>query len=59
MHKGKEKAIQLAISGLGIDGSHHKQWHLEQILITLGVDLTALKEDMERDGYSWDSGIAP
>lgn len=59
MPVGTEKAREYAISGLGCDGGHHKQWFLEQVLISLGVDLDVLREEMERDGFSWESGIAP
>ena len=59
MPDGAEKAIQLAINGLFTDGGHHKQWVLERILVSLGVDLNELKHDVQEDGYDWDSGIAP
>ena len=33
-----EKVKDLAIDGLFTDGAHHKQWYLEQILETLGIN---------------------
>jgi len=60
MPLGLEKAIQWAVYGLTTDGSHHKQWFLEQILIALGVDLDEPREWLEEDGYGgWEQGIAP
>ena len=53
-----EKVKELVIDGLITDGSHHKQWYLEQILIALGIDVDKLHEEYERD-YDWERGIAP
>jgi hypothetical protein len=39
-----EIAKQLALYGLQIDGGHHKQWILEQILLTLGVPSSEIRE---------------
>ena len=50
--------VQLAIDGLLTDGAHHKQWYLEQILVTLGVDLAQLAKDLGDEDY-WEPGIAP
>lgn len=55
---GIERAIQYAVSGLLTDGGHHKQWHLERILESLGVSLDELRGRLMPD-YEWDDGIAP
>lgn len=39
------QARELAIEGLQTDGGHHKQWYLEEIAKTLGVDLEAVFYD--------------
>jgi hypothetical protein len=59
MPPGEERAAQLAVYGLMTGGAHHKQWILEQILASLGVDLNNLRNWLEDDGYSWEKGIAP
>ena len=48
----------------GIDGSHHKQWLLDQIVRTLSDDYKKWVKNFEEgeDGpytYEWDTGIAP
>lgn len=53
------KLKRIAVGGLLIDGAHHKQWHLEQILIALGIDLQQLWADLKTKGYEWEHGIAP
>ena len=50
---------ELATNGLLTDGAHHKQWFLEAILRTAGVDLEILLEGLLEDGYDWEPGIAP
>jgi len=62
----REKAILDMISELGgIDGSHHKQWLLDQIVreLTEGwYDKWVEEWEDGEDGpktYSWDVGIAP
>lgn len=57
-----ERAAALALQYGGIDGSHHKQWLIDQMLRTLcGAaypDVMAVyNSDEEYD--SWDEGIAP
>lgn len=60
MPPGPEKAIQYAVSGLLVDGAHHKQWCLERVLEALGVDLAELRDTLEGMGYGWsEEGIAP
>lgn len=48
-----EPLRQLAIEGLCIDGEHHKQWYLEQILAEFD-DI-----DVVRTKLQWEKGIAP
>ena len=56
---GKKKAKDYAIHGLLTEGSHHKQWILEQILVALGYDLEGIRQDLQNDGYDWEPGIPP
>jgi len=56
---GQEKAIQYAVSGLLTDGAHHKDWCIERVLETLGVDLVELRRELSRLDYDWEEGIAP
>ena len=53
------KLKRMTVEGLQTDGSHHKQWYLEQILISLDVDLDRLRRDLKSKGYEWEPGIAP
>jgi hypothetical protein len=49
----------------GIDGDHHKQWVLDQVVRVLtgpGYDAWVTAQKAGEDGpesYSWDTGIAP
>jgi hypothetical protein len=49
----------------GIDGEHHKQWVLDQVIRTLTGDKYELWVKEHNDGshgpntYSWDKGVAP
>lgn len=55
MKKIKKQAIKdLVINALQIDGEHHKQWYLEEILKVLGYN-----PDEMRDQPSWEEGVAP
>lgn len=57
-----EKAVNHAIGGLLTDGGHHKQWALEKVLESLGIDLDELRSVLsegEDGGYDWEEGIAP
>lgn len=59
-----DKIIDLVIDGLGIDGGHHKQWFLEQILRAIvgdEYDRVARELTTGSDGivYGWEAGIAP
>jgi hypothetical protein len=58
-------ALRLAFEYGSIDGSHHKQWIIDQMVRALkGPGYEAWVEHFEdgEDGpgtYSWDEGIAP
>jgi uncharacterized protein (UPF0262 family) len=41
------KAIEYGLRGLHIDGEHHKQWIIEEMLRALGVDLSVYAADRE------------
>lgn len=53
------KAKELAVSGLMTDGEHHKQWYLEEILKALGFDIGAIRQELLKEDYDWEPGIAP
>jgi hypothetical protein len=57
-----EEALGLILSYGGIDGAHHKQWTLDQVVQTLCTkeEYEAWLAVYEEDGeYEWDRGIAP
>jgi hypothetical protein len=60
-----ERAINLIVQYGGIDGGHHKNWVLDQVMRTLAGDKynEIVKEACDgEDGpntYEWDCGIAP
>ena len=60
-----DKAIELAVQYGGIDGAHHKDWVIDQMVRVLaGDDYEQIVKDAcdGEDGpetYSWDCGIAP
>ncbi len=60
-----EKALGVIIQYGGIDGAHHKQWVLDQIVRALtGNDYGNWVVDFCRgeegpNTYEWDEGIAP
>ncbi len=43
----------LILEGLSIDGGHHKQWYLEQILLRMGYEESDLRD------LGHERGIAP
>ena len=49
----EETIYDLVIAALMIDGEHHKQWYLEQILKQLGHDPEKIRDTF------WDKGVAP
>ena len=59
------KAIEVAYQYGGIDGGHHKQWVIDQMLRALLGDAYAEWVKQWQDGedgpdtYEWDEGIAP
>jgi hypothetical protein len=53
------RAVNFAVSGLLTDGGHHKQWCLEQVLVSLGIDLEELRSALQEGDYGWEEGIAP
>ncbi len=65
LNKRMSTALNLIVRYGGIDGAHHKQWVLDQVLRVLSGEkydeLVAYANDGE-DGpatYEWDEGIAP
>jgi hypothetical protein len=42
-----------------VDGDSHKQWYLERVIESLGVNLKQLKKDLKNDDYEWEPGIPP
>jgi len=55
--KLKLKAIEeLALDALEIDGAHHKQWYLEEILKLCGANVENLRKNFRTYG---EEGIAP
>jgi len=63
--KDKEKeALDFILNYGGIDGGHHKQWVLDQLVRILSDDYQGWVMEYEKgeDGpktYLWDEGIAP
>jgi len=52
--------IELVTEALLTDGGHHKQWFLEQILmVARGCPNDDYREELRKQGYEWESGIAP
>jgi hypothetical protein len=62
-----EKALELARRYGGIDGDHHKNWVIDQMVRTLinnedDYELFVAQSKAGEKGpetYSWDEGIAP
>ncbi len=65
--KRREKiaaALELIHRYGGIDGDHHKQWVLDQVVRALADDYDAWVREHKAgddgpDTYEWDEGIAP
>lgn len=55
------RAISLILEYGGIDGNHHKQWLLDQVLRILAGDEydQLILENNEGGEYGWYEGIAP
>ena len=60
MEERIKKALEVATWG-GVDGSHHKQWVIDQMVRVLAGDGYGawLDEYTEGGEYEWDEGIAP
>jgi len=61
-----DKAIDFAVEwGGSVDGAHHKDWCIDQMVRILAGDRyeevvrAACKGEDGPDTYSWDCGIAP
>jgi hypothetical protein len=60
-----ERAISLAVQYGGIDGEHHKDWVIDQMVrILAGDDYAEIVREAKAgedgpDTYGWDVGIAP
>jgi len=59
-----ERSIELISQYGGIDGAHHKQWLLNELIKTLADDYDGWVKSYEEgeDGpktYKWDIGVAP
>ena len=65
LQKTIDDAISLAVQYGGIDGSHHKDWVIDQIVRKLSGDrYEQIVKDAKAgedgpDTYSWEEGIAP
>ena len=60
----RKKALDLITEWGGIDGAHHKQWLLDQLVRTLAYDydewvIQFNYGDEGQHTYEWDEGIAP
>lgn len=61
----EERAVALAVRYGGIDGQHHKQWVIDQMVrILCAGDYPRVIREAKAgpdgpDTYSWDEGIAP
>lgn len=64
LRKKKDDAMELIERYGGVDGGHHKQWVLDQIVRILSVNYESwVKEYEDGEGgsetYFWDVGIPP
>ncbi len=64
MTEKEQKALDFIMEWGGIDGGHHKQWVLDQLVRILADDYDAwvVEAKAGEDGpesYDWDEGIAP
>lgn len=56
----QNKVRDLCVSGLGSDDAYHKQWFLEEILRTIGIDFSKLaKWAKTEDIHLGERGIPP
>ena len=59
-----DMALRLIYDFGGIDGAHHKQWLLDQIVKALSPDYEAWVQEYQNGEYGpitykWDTGITP
>lgn len=60
-----QAAIDMAVKYGGIDGAHHKDWVIDQMVRLLAGDdyaeivRNACDGEYGPDTYSWETGIAP
>ena len=56
-----EAAIDLAVRYGGIDGAHHKDWVIDQMVRVLAGERYAeiVSDACEGGTYGWNEGIAP
>jgi len=60
-----EEALEIAVRFGGIDGAHHKDWVIDQMVRALTGDRYEALVAEARDGedgpetYNWEVGIAP
>ena len=56
-----QEALTIAADGGCIDGAHHKQWAINQMVRVLIGDDAYQKwvSAIRAEGYAWDEGIAP
>lgn len=63
LHRGNlhERACAVALEYGTIDGEHHKQWVIDQMVrILAGMSYGEFVAECESvAGYTWDEGIAP
>lgn len=55
-----QRAAAVALESAWSEGSHHKQWIIDQMLcIISGEAYDTMMEYLHRAGIEWDTGIAP
>jgi hypothetical protein len=54
-----ERALDVIYEFGGIDGAHHKQWVLDQVVRVLSEDYAAWCAEKRASDHEWDEGIAP
>jgi hypothetical protein len=65
LQKTKKKAIDFIVEWGGVDGAHHKDWTLDQVVRILAgeqydeIVAEAKKGEDGDETYSWECGIAP
>jgi hypothetical protein len=64
MTEKEQEALDFIMQWGGIDGDHHKQWVLDQLVRILADDYDAWVAEAKAgedgpDTYGWDEGLAP